>query len=622
MMQILELQLYKVSDLLKATECSIRTAINARAPIHRILPPELILAIFALVPARAYSPEDIFEAACGPYSLLATAELVPVTSVCKFWRSLAFGASTLWSSLSYGLYKSQSHPPYLPPLHISCLPPDCIGHGPLYVHAQPQGFNSEVHPYTTSGFLLKHGHQVEELHIRVKPHRTSASIAHRLAQFASVTIPATTLRRLVVRGICDRRRWQDMALFGDVPLNLSSLAMLDARFLPSNAAGSSLTRLLLCEYSSWAEKEPAIPLRNLLPFLAQNPGLEQVYLRGIAECEDIQSLPVVTMSRVRKLVVTPALGASQLLSRLRLSETCLLRLRGDIRSREQNEALSTAISSLGWSGAKAHLMWDGDRKKGAGGQVSLQVINRSAGGLRLDLYSQHGTDADVAQVIRTYLSFPPFVTAQELWLSGPLMRYFLEQGDGPPGAISPLSALSTLHLLNSAGLEYETADILWPDSTSQIAMDNLPNLTCLHCGPLCKKYLKGLVAVLGARAHANHPLARLFVSIPPGSDDSSLSDSEVNLTMQELVPEVEVGYALYDRVGHSWQSVVPRECTAEEEVHVQRWTKGEEVYDEEVHVQWPAWTEVVPECRPVASDPVVRPSDSAVSDDIFWFSTE
>ncbi|RPD56129.1 hypothetical protein L226DRAFT_422974, partial [Lentinus tigrinus ALCF2SS1-7] len=463
--------------------------------------------------------------------------------------------------------------------HISRIPVTCISAGPLYVHAEAPD-SDYGHACTTSSFLSEHGAQVEELHIML--HANASEFSDALWGADEIPLPPslsfespTSLRRLAIHGVGRHEGfWQDRTLFGGARLDLSSLAMWGVPFLPLNPMGPSLTRLLLVNHTLRYDggHEGAIPIRNLLRFLSSTPSLEQAYLEGIAVCgDDPGTLPMVPMPHARKLLITSGRGAAQLVSHLKLPETCLLRLEGDVRFPEQNEDLSSAIARLGWNSRKAHVLWEGGWN-GSAGFVSLQLINGSAGGLRVDLSSRTtGTDAEVAQAIRAFLSVSPFVTTEELWLSGTKTADLLSETGG---VISPLSALTTLHILNLKSLDRQNAGILWPKWPrigSLEIKDTLPNLTSLHYCLPSKERIFDLVSLLRARASANHPVTRLFLSCKPyspsdGSLNANHGDPEViRIIAQASVSEVEVGEDLYNRF--AWWSVVPSECTAKEEVH-------------------------------------------------------
>ncbi|KAI0718204.1 hypothetical protein C8T65DRAFT_725881 [Cerioporus squamosus] len=574
-------ELYKVLDLLKATEYNIRTAINARAPIHRMLPPELILAIFAFVPTAAYDPDDDFQRVCGPYLMKDPTGLLPLTLVCKLWRSLAFDTSTLWSSISCGYHDAyrlfDSDSPYRLPIHFSRIPSDCIGTGPLYVHAEAP--DTWPHGPQTSAFLSKHGHSIEELHITLNANARQFNTPQADSEPlpTSLSFSATSLRRLAIHGENRVDEWEDVSrtLFEGTSLNLSSLVLWNVPFLPANAMGPSFTRLVLSRLAMRpGENEGSISIPSLLRFLAVNQSLEQAYLDGIAGCDGgIQSFPAVSMPRLRKLGIPFGVGAAQLLSRLMLSQGCLLRVWGDVRSPDQNEALRAAISGLGWRGTKAHVVWWAEL--GGADLISVQVLNRAGGGLRVDLSVRGVETREVTQAIRSFLSSPPFVAAEELWLSGTEVVDLLSQSGR---AISPLSAVTTLHILGLESLDQHHAGILWPQSTTsqsseEITLENMPSLTCLHyCLPR-NDHILDLITLLNARARANHPLTSLFLSVMPNR--ASSPESGLRETMEQFVGNVEVGQDLHDRSGFAWWSVVPRECTA----------KGE------VHAWWPIWAE-------------------------------
>ena len=516
----------------------------------------------------------------------SSAELLPITLVCKHWRYLALGATTLWSSLSYenfahSLFRPASDSAAL----ISHIPATSIGSVPLYVLVTAPFHYPDSH--TTSTFLTEHGHQIEELHVALHINVRDTNDA---AQETTYTLPpiltfeAISLRRLVLCG-SDRchDEWQDENLFGGAPLHLSSLAMWNVPFLPLNPMGSSLTRLYIgqSEYKHTSGvPQGAIPVLNLLFFLAENTGLEQAYVEGIAVFEgDSSVLPLVTMPHIRKLSMAPVFGAGQVLSCLDLPEDCLIRVSGEMCAPWQSECLQFAIARLGWEGIKAHVLWMEGWRRGTE-TISMQVLNRYDGGLRIDFrppewstWTSMSGDI-IPQIIHAFLSTYPFVTATELWLSGTKVAALLSK---TALTISPLSGLVTLHILNLESLDRQHAGILWPRRSSQtITRRRLPNLTCLHyCLRYTEERLFDLADLLHARRDAGYPVSQLYVSVKPGSDDTF---SQVTQFTHKSVDEVIVGESLYNQPGIAWWSVVPRECTAEEEVHE----------------CWPAWIEGFP----------------------------
>ncbi|RPD73997.1 hypothetical protein L226DRAFT_535892 [Lentinus tigrinus ALCF2SS1-7] len=559
-----------------------------------MLPPDLIINIFGLVPCYIFDDDDI-QAPCGPYSLKDTRALLPIALVCKLWRSLVFNTPTLWTSLSDA---TRTLAKYIRgPLQISRLPITCVGAGPLYVGAEVRDLNSQS--AMTSAFFEEHGDRIEELHVRLRIEQLNAALPAGEDEeplHPTISFSPASLRRLSMYGFVrnDGDGWRDRSLFGGSHLNLSSLLMWNIPFFPTNVIRPSLTRLIVYNVSVLrnCEGRGAIPVRNLLRFLSGNVALELVYLHGIAAAQDtdLEPLPVVSMPCLRKLSITFSQSIYQVLSHLRLPDTCLVRLREDRMVSLLYGALESAIAFLGWEGTKAHVVLGVDPERYQDERhresASLQVINRAAGGLRIDLTGRFLgpiPDLDFSQLIRSLLSTRPFATVEELWLSGWRVAELLSGRRSP---ISPLSEVTTLHVLNLES--FDRAEMLWPNPASgEITMDNLPKLSCLHYRlphsehPSEHPSDNKLLALLEARARANHPVSRLFISTrPPSSKRSSTDyDPERGATIIGMLRafgvEVEVGEDLHDRPEFAWWNVVPHECTAKEGVHM--W--------------WPLWVE-------------------------------
>ncbi|KAH9857580.1 hypothetical protein C2E23DRAFT_281418 [Lenzites betulinus] len=77
----------------KSSICDLRTLRNSRASVNH-LPPELLLHIFSLLIGTTAPP--------------SSANVIPITWVCRAWRTLALGAPNLWGSI-YGGNPSQKH---------------------------------------------------------------------------------------------------------------------------------------------------------------------------------------------------------------------------------------------------------------------------------------------------------------------------------------------------------------------------------------------------------------------------------------------------------------------------------------------------------------------------------
>ncbi|TFK93308.1 hypothetical protein K466DRAFT_538301 [Polyporus arcularius HHB13444] len=552
------------------------------APIQ-ILPSELLVHIFSLV--TSLDKPNVLDAfvadASGPYTIKVTSRLLPLAAVCKDWRNVAFATPALWSSVSAvrDSYNQEGNAP----IHVSRLPPGCPGeHTSLEVYAEVPTLDDTVY----KEFFKAHGHQIEELVVRVY----DAGYHTMTGDTLLTTVSPRRLKRLVLLGSgilpMTNYTFAERRLFDPAALQLTSLTLHNVPLLPTLHVErcAFLTRFVLA-HGYFGSPEALPPVDKVLRILACMPALRETYIEELrfADSSDPSVIPsVVSLPKLRKLRLSSGPAAASLLSRLQLPPSCLVRLETDLLGVGEIQSLVSAVERMTWAPAKVHCVWDG-HGWGRGGlqHVSLQVVGPSSdghgeGGLRVDLYCRTvGGDEDLVQAMRATLSKTPFAGAEEVWLSGTKTGVLLD-------AVGPvLGEARALHLLNLNSFSTRMAGPLWPprhaggDGLDDAEIGGLPRLRTLHVCLRDKHGLSSLAGVLQALAVTGQPIVHLVVSYRlPKDEGLAASDvQEIRTATEAHVQEVTIGEDMYDR--HAWWKVVPPDCTALDETHA----------------FWPAWVE-------------------------------
>ena len=248
---------------------------NTLAPVNK-LPPEILSRI--------------------PRSLLIR-DLIPVTQVCRYWRTTLTSCGPLWST-------------------INCK----RGHEALTCLHRSKG--SPIHVSVTKfpddevlARLSPHIGRIRSLHIQ-----TRWSVAQSV--FARFTDPAPNLETLTI--IC--RPYTAAA--GPVPStlltgNLPNLRSLTLQGFSSDLASFVLPNLTYFELSNVTSPPLSISLSNLLAFLERSPLLESVCVDFHGECvRDSPTENVVSLKALKTLYISGSglvgHGDNSLLARLEL----------------------------------------------------------------------------------------------------------------------------------------------------------------------------------------------------------------------------------------------------------------------------------------------------------------
>ncbi|KAI0694854.1 hypothetical protein C8Q76DRAFT_253500 [Earliella scabrosa] len=409
------------SESLLHSLSAVRRALNARRPVNAVLPPELLLKIFAFVPElpRHAQVKTAAERFCGPYQVRNVWELRSTSQVCHRWREIALSSSRLWASAlrkpvepnSTFMFGGPSR--IEEPIQPSYLP-RCIA-GPIHLCVEENGFHGPWMPLRMLDAPPGYETRVDELHVATYEGWTDVSGVP-----PSLLTPMPALEHLEVycaEALSERRVWMGQRpLFGGIALGaLRSLALFNVPLLPSNGISHALTHILIAYHlrdtllNTW---RPA----DLVAFLSGAPALQEAVVDGvpipIENSESIGGIPAphVALPRLRKLsirgwdyFINRAGLPYPLLSRFVLPETCYLRV--------------DASSGGGQLQFLSSYLCD-PRFQCRPFQPSSVHLDLSAlgGGIRIDLdtgmhWSREGKVGLVVEELENVLSAPPFAMA-------------------------------------------------------------------------------------------------------------------------------------------------------------------------------------------------------------------
>ncbi|KAI0718235.1 hypothetical protein C8T65DRAFT_95865 [Cerioporus squamosus] len=251
-------QLTKIQVALHLASSLIQETMNAHCPINK-LPPELLALVFSMVPSSLSLPGY-----AGPSSAKQTYELLPVTHVCRSWRSLALDMPSLWSTI--------------PETATSCAATSIFRaraqQAPLVVYVD------RGRPSAALRSALGQSARIAELHLHDLREYTPAELATDLLAFPGRWLERAIVRRRVARpgaNEVDATMVKGtVELFDGTAPKLKNLVLHDVPFLPSNFF-ESLTHLSVSFVSSpvyWS-------LHDLFELLSQTPLLEDVRISGL-----------------------------------------------------------------------------------------------------------------------------------------------------------------------------------------------------------------------------------------------------------------------------------------------------------------------------------------------------
>ena len=232
-------------------------------PIDR-LPSELLTKIFALVPSRlSIQPDPSY----GSGRPVRTADLVPITAVCRWWREIALGTSSLWTTFTdYDFDSTSPVPMYTHYLHRS-------GTTPLVVYL------TRTPSETISNALRSEASRIQEFYA-----------VHVILD----TRKAHSLVHLFLPNIeyCVLSFWHDshpgctstIPFFGGRSPRLRTLMLIDPAAMPSNQF-PALTHLRLSFILFAIRLRYGYAFERIVELLSRTPQLRVLELMGLASSD-------------------------------------------------------------------------------------------------------------------------------------------------------------------------------------------------------------------------------------------------------------------------------------------------------------------------------------------------
>ena len=405
-------KLLYVLSLVDNASTVIKSAVNGRALINRLLPPELLIHIFSLVPEVPHALKESYEGKiCGPFHFKDATYLLPATQVCRHWRNIALDTPTLWTSLSSWrpLQGSFFGYPSRTALHFTRLWEGMTI--PLYVAAEAPNPTEGRFAGRCQPFFVDNGRCIEELHVAIDcpSVRWDSDTELEASLGASLSFTPHSLARLTLNGLGRRdvyHRCHDHSIFGGHTLNLRTLAMHDVPFLPTNPVSSTLTHLVLTHNLDWGAMDEGLPISKVLRLLSGASSLQEVYIDGLINFNApidfdestqtaVPSAPSrVLLPSVRKFLAAPGSAAAKLLSALDLPSHCLIRLKADPNNKSHIKDIHKMLSErFVWCQTKVHCTWSSSDAGSPVSTNSVQAIRHrdaGGGGIRVDQLARGG----------------------------------------------------------------------------------------------------------------------------------------------------------------------------------------------------------------------------------------
>ena len=229
-----------------------------------------------------------------------TEQLEPIPRTCRYWRAIALGTPSLWST---AMTPSVPAGPKLLARYVRYYRPDW----PLYVHLSPR------EPTRLEfAFLREHGERVHELSCWPIP----CESADYLDAFLSIPLP--NLRHCSIGlGLCATVH-PIKPLFGGSK-NLRSLAFVGLTFIPQGPF-PALTTLYIA--ADWRCRGAPIVAEDFLKLLMEMPQLRVLETRNMARCMYLLVMHVSQRIRLARLETL------KLVDKININP---LRMEGDVR---------------------------------------------------------------------------------------------------------------------------------------------------------------------------------------------------------------------------------------------------------------------------------------------------
>ncbi|KAH9941481.1 hypothetical protein B0H21DRAFT_546047 [Amylocystis lapponica] len=502
------LQLNTLEATLAAAQSAIRCALNSHSAVNE-LPNELLGLVFAHVPSTSFPrhsdglfTRDHYDPV-WTFAFAQVCELIPVTHVCRRWREVALGQSTLWNSIDAATSRGTGD-----------------AQGVLLKRSKSAPLNvyvRDVEGRALQALFRSDGHRIRELGV--------CDIVDQPKVFSYLDFPAPQLERLMVRAT----EWAGLEVTPSTPIlfqgdapRLRSLTLGSGclSWLPGNHFGNLVHLCIsLCRSATWRPSA-------LLELLGRCPQLEEFILSEFDSDVFYADLPKVTLARLRRLalrLLRPNF-TRVFLSLLNLPSNLAIDVCEGFSAdavMALDRSLLQTLSDMDMTAGMTRLKIKIDE-----GKLSFGMVGPSSG-MRLDLIPfEDAWDLrwvlQVCRVFRAQLS-----GIRELWIVSdhwddeagrPAVLDDTFGGTEVPGAVlGALPSLTTLTMCTQYVANISdwlnvlaTEPMLCPElATLHIVLDGDP--------PALPTNLNTVASV---RAAYGHPIRRLIVEYRPAKDES------------------------------------------------------------------------------------------------------